>query len=261
MFPKKSLGQHFLTSRSVVARMIATAEIAAGDSVLEAGPGKGILTEALLQKAHWVVAVEKDDRLIAVLKQTFSREIALKKLLLVHDDILRFDPSSCKSLPVNYRLVSNIPYYTTGLFLKKFLGGKMQPSRMVLLVQKEVADRIVARDGKESILSLSVKAYGIARYVTTVKARDFSPRPKVDSAILAIENISRVFFDTIDEEDFFTLIKTGFASKRKFVVSNLKKLLPEGAAICAHAGIHPKARAEDLSLEDWKTILEASDVI
>ncbi len=255
MFPKKSLGQHFLKATAVVGRMVATARISTDDTVLEIGPGKGVLTAALLANAGRVVAVEKDDRLIDVLKQTFSHEIALKKLVLVHADALRFVPSDYRLKAKNYKLVANIPYYITGLLFKKFLGDETQPSCMVLLVQKEVAERIVAKDGKESILSLSIKAYGTPRYIKTVKAREFSPPPKVDSAILAIENISRTFFDGIDEDDFFTLIKAGFASKRKFVASNLKKLLPEGSAVCARAGIDPKARAEDLSLEDWKNIL------
>jgi len=235
--------------------MVAAAKICPEDAVLEVGPGKGILTGALLLKARRVVAVEKDDGLIDVLKQRFSHEIAAKKLILVHDDILRFDPSSYKLEAGSWKLVANIPYYITGLFLKYFLGHEAAPSCMVLLVQKEVAERIVARDGKESILSISVKAYGTPRYLKTVRSQDFSPQPKVDSAILTIENISREFFDTIDEDDFFTLVKTGFGSKRKFVISNLKKLFPESQGVCAAAGIDPKARAEELSLHDWKNIL------
>lgn len=255
MLPRKSLGQHFLKSTAVVNAMVAAAKTSPDDTVLEAGPGKGILTGALLHKAQRVIAVEKDDRLIDFLKQKFSRDIALKKLLLVHDDILLFDSSDYKLKARSYKLVANIPYYITGLLFKEFFSVEAQPSCMALLVQKEVAQRIVAKDGKESILSISVKAYGEPRYVKTVKARDFSPPPKVDSAILAIENISRSFFDGIDEDDFFTLVKTGFGSKRKFVVSNLKKLLPDSAAICAASGIHPKARAQDLSRKDWKNIL------
>lgn len=269
MRAKKSLGQHFLKSKNVLGLIIKAADISPTDTVLEVGPGKGVLTEALLEKAGRVIAVEKDDRLIDVLKQKFRNELLQKRFTLIHEDILRFNPSDYKLKTNNYKLVANIPYYITGALFKKFLSGESPartgppsggpPSRMVLLVQKEVAERIVARDGKESILSISVKAYGKPRYVATVGKKNFSPAPAVDSAILLIEAISRSFFDDIDEDDFFALVKTGFSRKRKFVMNNVKKLLPQSAAICKQAGIPSKARAEDLSLQNWKDMLINAD--
>ena len=119
-----------------------------------------------------------------------------------------------------YKVIANIPYYITGLIFRKFLSGNIQPKKLVIMVQKEIADRIIARDGKESLLSLSVKAYGTVKKIMKVEKENFSPKPKVDSAILLVDNISRVFFKEISEEKFFKVIKTGFAHKRKLLKKN-----------------------------------------
>lgn len=251
MRAKKSLGQHFLASRHALDAIIGTAGLTPGETVLEVGPGMGVLTARLLEAGGRVVAVEKDDRLIEPLKETFRAEIASGKLTLIHDDILRFDVSCFKLCASSFVLVANIPYYITGAFLRKFLGGDCHPSRMVLLLQKEVAKRIVARDGKESLLSISVKAYGEPRYVKTVKAGSFSPAPKVDSAILAIKNISKENFADADEEMFFALLKSGFGKKRKLLFSNLGVLPADREKIAATCGISPNARAEDVPLHGW----------
>jgi 16S rRNA (adenine1518-N6/adenine1519-N6)-dimethyltransferase len=255
MQAKKSLGQHFLTSHAALHAIITAAALSPDDIVLEIGPGKGVLTEALLKQARRVVAVEKDDRLITHLTERFAKEIASHKLQLVHADILEFDPQICNLQSNFYGLVANIPYYITGALLEKFLSGPCQPTNAVLLLQKEVAERIIARDGKESILSISVKAYGKPRYVRTVKAGAFSPKPKVDSAILAIDIISRDFFKTIDESAFFRLVRAGFAHKRKKLASNLRGLVePSALEAC---GIEPNTRAEELSVEQWREITSA----
>src|SRR3989344_3189802 len=157
MRAKKSLGQNFLTSHAVAQDIIAAAHITPDDVVLEIGPGKGFLTEGLLQKAKKVIAVEKDGRMVEYLKDKFREEIRNGKLELIHQDILSFDPAGCGLRVTGYKLIANIPYYITGEILRTFLSGDTQPSLMVLMVQKEVAERIVARDGKESILSMSVK--------------------------------------------------------------------------------------------------------
>ncbi len=254
MRPKKSLGQNFLTSQSVVDKIVETANLDSKDVVLEVGPGKGVLTQALLEKVGKVVAVEKDDALIYILKEKFAKEIEEGRLILVNDDILDFDLPCRQAGPQlsDSKIVANIPYYITGEFLRKTLSADVQPSQMVLLVQKEVAER-VARSKKESILSLSVKAYGQPKYIQTVKAGSFNPAPKVDSAVLSIENISRDFFKEVNEEKFFKVIKTGFAHKRKLLLSNLSVLKEkeEIKKAFTEAQINEKARAEELSLEQW----------
>ncbi len=254
MHEKKSLGQHFLTSRSALNAIVDIAEITPLDTVLEIGPGKGVLTEALLKRAGRVIAVEKDDRLIPYLAERFADEIASGKLSLIHDDALVFDPVTYHLKPNTYKLVANIPYYITGALLERFLSTTSQPSRMVLLVQKEVAERIIAKDGKESILSISIQAYGVPRYVKTVKARAFNPPPKVDSAILLIEHISRDFFSDMEETTFFRIVHAGFAHKRKRLATNLKVLAPE--SVLGGARIPPNSRAEELSIGQWKILTQ-----
>jgi 16S rRNA (adenine1518-N6/adenine1519-N6)-dimethyltransferase len=267
MYKKKSLGQHFLHDQRILAKVADAADLSASDVVLEVGPGEGTLTEFLLQRAGKVIAVEKDDRLIQVLQNRFQNEIAAGKLELMHADILKLSifndqfskrgeeiPHPSGPLPLGkgeYKVVANLPYYITGQFLRRFLQSKQKPSSMTLLLQKEVARRIVAADGKESLLSISVKAYGAPRYVATVKAGAFTPPPKVDSAILAIKKISRSFFDGISEKDFFSILKRGFAHPRKLLASNLGV----SAKFLAESGIALLARAENLSLEQWRALV------
>ncbi len=264
LFAKKSLGQHFLNSKEALRKIIESAQLASSDTVLEIGPGKGVLTEALLTTAGKVIAIEKDDRMIGYLAEKFSREIADGRLTIVHGDALEFDPTS-QNLNLResgYKIVANIPYYITGQIIRRFLSECAQPSRMVLLVQKEVAERIVAtaKNGKnsgESILSISVKAYGTPHYIQTVPAKDFTPAPKVDSAIIAIDEISRTFFSDKKEADFFSLIKKGFAHKRKVLVKNLDIPQEKRGMIFAAAGIHANSRAEELSLAQWDALYRA----
>jgi len=239
---KKSLGQNFLMHARIAERIADSACLAPDAVVLEIGPGTGMLTRALLQRAAKVIAVEADYELFERLQSDFAREIAEGRLELVHSDIRVFDISS---LPRGYALVANIPYYLTGEIFRLFLESENQPSSMTLLVQKEVAER-VARARKESILSLSVKAYGTPKYEFTVKRGAFKPAPKVDSAVLTIRDISRAKFLTKREEElFFKLIHAGFAHKRKFVRKNLAD------AGFTQGDIPEKARAEDLPLSVW----------
>ncbi len=254
---QKKLGQNFLLSKEVIEHMLEAGKIDPHDIVVEAGPGKGILTEALLRCARQVIAIEKDPRLIMYLSLKFKREIDSGKLILRHGDILEFEPEHEHLKPNGYKIAANIPYYLTGQFLRFFLGHTTYPSTMVLLVQKEVAKR-VATDEKESILSIAVKAFGTPRYVETVPARLFSPRPKVDSAVLLIENISRDFFSTIDEQRFFEVVRAGFAQKRKKLAGNLtavtnKKIIQE---IFAANNLSENARAEEVPLSKWKAIIK-----
>ena len=249
---KKSLGQNFLKSQKALADIVNAGDISPDDTILEIGPGKGALTEKLLEKAERVIAIEKDRELIELLKGKFSVDIKSGKLKLIWGDILEISNSDLE-IATSYKLVANIPYYITGAIIRKFLEAKQQPERMVLLVQKEVAQRIVARDGKESILSISVKAYGEPVFIDTVKKRYFSPEPKVDSAILLIKNIQRTVLDKkgVDEARFFEIVKAGFAHKRKVLSSNLKPLSGPTTKWLEICKIPEKARAEDLLLENW----------
>jgi len=238
---KKSLGQHFLMHARIAERIAMVAQIE-GEVVLEIGPGTGILTRALLAKAHKVIAIETDHELMPKLRETFATEIAEKKLELIEGDIRTFDPGTITG---NYALVANIPYYLTGEIFRQFLETEHQPRSLTLLVQKEVAER-VARSKKESLLSLSIKAYGLPKYEFTVPRGAFVPAPGVDSAVLSIRDISHTHFKTREEERrFFALIHAGFAHKRKILSNNLLS-----AGLSAE-GVAPNARAEDLHLPEW----------
>lgn len=282
MKAKKSLGQNWLKSESAVKEIIKAADLshfakASRDEnssvVLEIGPGRGALTKALLETGAKVIAIEKDDDLIDQLLEKFADKVASKKLSLIRGDVLTINFSTLFAslaptpdiLAPTYKLVANIPYYITGQVIRKFLSEEeTQPTRMVLMVQKEVAKRIIAGDKKESLLSISVKAYGTPKYIKTVPSGAFEPKPNVDSAILLIENISRDYFSDISEEDFFKLLKKGFAQKRKLLKGNLRSLLADSAPrgevatrgdnIFKTCNVPIKARAENLNLENWKCL-------
>lgn len=228
--------------RLIAERIAIVAGLSPHSVVLEIGPGTGMLTRQLLQRAKKVIAVEADRGLFERLQKEFEADIAEGRLMLTHADIRTF---SLSALPKGYALVANIPYYLTGEIFRMFLASDNQPSAMTLLVQKEVAARI-ARAKKESILSLSVKAYGTPKYEFTVPRGAFKPSPGVDSAVLTVRDISRKHFATKEQERrFFELLHAGFAHKRKFVRNNLSD-----AGLSA-GGIPAKSRAEDLPLAVW----------
>ncbi len=249
---RKSLGQHFLMHPRIANRIALAAGLSSDSIVLEIGPGTGVLTRELLPIAGKVVAVEADQELCEKLQQDFSSEIARGQLELVYGDIRSYSLKNVARENGEYQVVANIPYYLTGELFRIVLSAEHQPSNMTLLVQKEVAER-VARSVKESILSLSVKAYGTPRYEFTVKRGAFVPAPKVDSAVLSIRDISRKNFRTKEEEEaFFKLIHAGFAHKRKYVASNIADLV-SGEGLRA-AEVPDKARAEDIPLSTWLTL-------
>lgn len=250
------LGQHFLNNPVVARTLVEAAGIAPGDTVVEIGPGTGALTGELLKTEANVLAIEKDESLVAVLHKKFESEIQTKQLTIVADDVRNFDPTSHQLQATGYVLAANIPYYITGEIIRQFLTASAQPKTIALLIQKEVAERIVARDGKESILSLSVKAYGVPKVVRKVSAGNFTPPPSVDSAILAITYISRDFFQDLGEEKFFSVVRAGFSSKRKVLRSNLNRIFPRESVEKAflERSLKDTVRAEDLSLNDWRVL-------
>lgn len=254
MFKKKSLGQNFLHNPYYLSLIADTSSLSKDEVVLEVGPGEGALTRELLNRGARVVAIEKDHRLIPVLSEKFAEEISSKQLILIEGDALEITLKDA-GLKKPYKVVANIPYYITGALIKKFLSEETPAQSLVLLVQKEVAERI-AREKKESILSLSVKAYGEPVYVKTVPRGAFSPAPKVDSAILLVQNVSRNnFADSAAEAKFFELIKLGFGQKRKLLRRNIEKMFPAGVVEAfERAGVPQDTRAENVSLEQWLTL-------
>ena len=246
---KKSLGQNFLTNTTIVSSIADEGNITPNETILEIGPGKGVLTEELLKRGAKVIAIEKDTELLPYLEGKFSKALSEKRLTLIQGDILNYEVL----FEEKYKVIANIPYYITGLIIRKFLSEQIQPERMVLLVQKEVAERIVAQNKKESLLSISIKIYGTPKYIKTVKAVNFNPIPKVDSAILLIENISRNFLGSVSEKRFFEVLHAGFSHKRKQLFGNLKAVFEEKALKIKMESAHilQNTRAESLSKENW----------
>ena len=256
---KKSLGQNFLKSQPALNKMCEAGELTKKDIILEIGPGKGALTEKLLHNSKKVIAIEKDDTLSEFLRGKFGDTIKNKKLEIIRGDIMDFDLKKYGLKNEEYKVIANIPYNITGAIIKKFLSENIKPSTMALLVQKEVAERIVARDKKESILSLSVKAYGNPKYEMKVDKKYFSPSPKVDSAIISIKNISENNFASKKEEGiFFELIKSGFAHKRKLFLKNIENVLGKYDVskdiLIKKMRLNENSRAEDINLEKWLLI-------
>lgn len=253
------LGQHFLTSAAIAETIAKESGAQKGVTVLEVGPGKGMLTQELLKLGVNVVAIEKDSEMVRIMRETFPNEIKSGQLTLIEGDArdLLTKDFSTLSLPETYSVAANIPYYITGELIRLFLTAPHQPSTIALLIQKEVAERI-ARSKKESILSLSVKVYGVPKYVQTVKAGSFNPPPKVDSAVLTISNISRNHFTQVSEKGFFDIVHAGFGQKRKTLAGNLKKIYGKEVieSLWDSLKLDSNVRAEDVPLEVWLNIIK-----
>lgn len=252
MHAKKSLGQHFLMHKQTAERIADTAHLTPADTVLEIGPGTGMLTKQLLARAGKVIAVETDVDLATTLRETFAQKIKTGKFILLTQDVRSFDPASILE---EYVLVANIPYYITGGIIRQFLQTPHKPRTITLLVQKEVAMRIT-REKKESVLSISIKVYGAPHYIFTVPRGAFLPAPSVDSAVISITDINNPFAHIDEEQWFFLILHAGFAHKRKLLARNLELLLPRNIIvhIFATLNIQLKERAEDISPSLWLSL-------
>ncbi|HRY82510.1 MAG TPA: 16S rRNA (adenine(1518)-N(6)/adenine(1519)-N(6))-dimethyltransferase RsmA [Candidatus Moranbacteria bacterium] len=294
MQPKKSLGQNFLRDKNVLEKIIASADLKSDDFVIEIGPGEGVLTEELAKHAGKVLAVEIDKTLADKLKEKYKNN---KKIEILNDDILKInlpeilrhsERSEAKSKnlldnitsnnnrkilrlrpstdfaqddDINYKLIANIPYYITSPIIQLFLETKYPPSVMILMVQKEVAQRICANPGQMSILAVSVQYYSKPELLFYVDKKSFYPVPEVDSAVIKISGIRNYESGIMNQEEtkkFFRIVKAGFSAKRKMLLNNLSSSLhlekKQVEEKLKKVGISPASRAQELSMEDWKNI-------
>jgi 16S rRNA (adenine1518-N6/adenine1519-N6)-dimethyltransferase len=269
--PQKALGQNFLADRRVLGQILAAAEISAADMVLEIGPGLGTLTQALAEQAQHVVAVELDRQLVALLH---DRMRAFPNVQVVVGDILALDISELLPVeqasgsagrgargPTAYKVVANIPYNITSAVLRHLLEAQIRPQLIVLMVQREVAQRITAKPGDMSLLSVSVQFYGQPRLVRRVPARAFYPVPKVDSAIIRIDPHPQLPLEPEEVEPFFDVVRAGFGQRRKQLRNSLLHGLGLSAECIAgaleQAGVDGERRAQTLSVGEWVTLYRA----
>lgn len=260
--PHKGLGQNFLVNKVVLKKIIETADLKTENTILEVGPGVGTLTVELAKVAKKIVAVEKDKQICQVLKETLKD---YKNVEVVDGDILK----TTIELPKQYKLVANIPYYLTSPLIRKFLELEYPPEFMVLMVQKEVAQRICAKPPNMSILAVSVQFHAKAKIISYVKRENFWPKPKVDSAIIKITP-HKINKSLVSAELFFKIVKAGFAQPRKQLGNNLLALsLPNGSKMLKldkekinlwflKNKIKPTQRAETLSVDDWINLLSTA---
>lgn len=254
---KKSLGQNFLTSTVVPGWLTEAGDVKSGELIYEIGPGTGRLTETLLSAGAQVVAVEADERAVAHLHTVFSNAVQTGQLTIHHGDAKVITPETLGLKNGQFKTVANIPYYLSGLLLRQQLSGEVQPKTLIFLMQKELVERI-ARVKKESLLSLSVKAFGNPYYYKTVSRGHFNPKPNVDSAILVVKNISKEHFETLSPEFFFTVLHLGLGKKRKQLLTNLSKrwLRPELTKIFTSLKLDLTVRGEDIPLNTWLALAE-----
>jgi 16S rRNA (adenine1518-N6/adenine1519-N6)-dimethyltransferase len=252
-----------LIDGGILHSIVSAADLAPSDIVLEVGPGLGVLTRALAEQAGWVVAVELDSKLAAILKQTLS---SFDNVSIVEGDILKIDPAALLESqrqvlppaitdPSSYKVVADLPYYITSHVLRHFLEAQAKPRLMMLMVQKEVAQSIVAKPGDMSMLSVSVQFYGKPSIIRYVPARSFYPAPNVDSAILRVDLYSKPVVNVTDNQSFFDVVRAGFCAARKQIANSLAQGLKlsktEVLPLLEKAGIESKRRAETLTIEEW----------
>lgn len=249
--PNTDLGQHFLVEKKYLDLIIEAAEPLDGNTIIEIGPGMGVLTRELSEKSKEVIAIEIDPRMVEILKTICAK---CTNLTVKTMDVRNFDPTDVG----DYKIVANLPYYITSLILRKFLEEKNKPKEMVLLMQKEVAERVCATPNRMSLLSVSIQFYGSPKMIGIVPREAFFPTPQVDSAIVKITTYKTPIFNDVDVEKFFNLVKAGFSEKRKQLGNSLLGLSTapkeEVGEMLINAGINPERRAETLSLDEWRKI-------
>lgn len=258
--PSKGLGQNFLVDETVPPKILAAAEAGPDDAVIEIGPGVGVLTLRLAPLVRKLTAVELDTRLYPYLKEALAPYPGAR---LVEGNALEFEPVDLE--PESYKLIANIPYYITSAILRHFLENPHRPERVVLMVQKEVAQRIVARPPDMSLLAVSVQFYGRPKIWSYVPAGAFFPPPKVDSAVLLVEiyKPEERPCPGVDEKRFFDMVRAGFSQKRKQLANSLASGLAPALdkarvqAALSRAGIDGTRRAESLSLQEWAKLYES----
>ncbi len=254
--PIKRLGQNFLIDKSIISKVIKAAELKPANIVLEIGPGIGALTQKIAKRAGKVIAVEKDKKMCQILKQVLRD---FKNVEIINQDILKFKIQNSKLIQnskfkiQNYKLVANLPFYITAPVIRKFLESENPPKEMILIIQKEVAQRICARPPKMSILAVSVQFYSKAKIISYISNKSFWPKPKVDSAIIKI--VPKRKYKDVDVDLFFKIVKAGFAHPRKQLANNLANGLKlnkqEINDLLLKNNIKPSQRAETLSIKDW----------
>jgi 16S rRNA (adenine1518-N6/adenine1519-N6)-dimethyltransferase len=256
----KGLGQNFLQDPLALQQIVSAAEIRPIDTVLEIGPGLGSLTRYLAVSAKEVVAVELDKHLIPPLQGVLAPH---ENVRILQGDILKLSPKELIAED-NYLVVANIPYYITSAVIRHLLESESKPRRIVLTVQKEVAQRICAKPGDMSLLALSVQVYGKPRVVAQIPADAFFPAPKVDSAVLVIDIYPKPLIEEELLATFFSLVKAGFSQKRKTLRNSLSAGLhistAEAAARLTRAEIDPQRRAESLSISEWSELMSANQL-
>ena len=252
---RKGLGQHFLVDEGVLGLIVSAAQLTPADVILEVGPGLGVLTMELARRAGRVVAIELDNKLAAILKQTLA---SLENVTIINEDVLKVAPKALLEeleAEPSYKVVANLPYYITSPVLRHFLEASIKPQIMVVMVQKEVAEEIVAKPGRMSLLSISVQLYGEPAIIGYVPAQCFYPAPEVDSAILRVAIYPQPAVEIADKESFFKLVRAGFSATRKQLANSLAQGLglpkAEVLPLLEIAGIASQRRAETLTLEEW----------
>ncbi len=250
--PKKHLGQNFLTNNMTIKKVARAAKLSCNDVVLEIGPGIGTLTKEISTRVKKVIAVEKDENMTKILKETMRE---FNNIEIVQKDILKFDIAKCKK---KYKIVANLPYYLTSVLIKNILESKNPPQTIVLMVQKEIAQRICSKPPKMSLLALSVQFYAKPKIISYVSKKCFWPQPKVDSAIITIEPKIGPPIKQADKDLFFKLAKAGFSQPRKQLANVFAKALSLDKKTVGmwleKSNISPSQRAETLNIRDWKEL-------
>ena len=252
--PNKVLGQNFLINEGVADELIKATCLTKDDTVVEVGPGTGVITKKLAQIAKKVIAVEKDPKLIPILQKELKTFLNIE---IINEDILKFNPANYSlqttCLPdrqAHYSLLGAPPYYLTGRLFRHFLeSSPIRPTQIALIIQKNVAQRIVAKPPKSNILATSIQFYGEPSIINIISKNSFWPKPKVDSAILVIKDIKN---PTTNEQSFFKIVRAGFSSPRKQLKTNLKQQFNLGTAL----EIDLSRRAETLTIKEWAYLTE-----